>query len=99
MGFLDRLPRRLRPAPTQAPALPTSEVEIGQVVEPDLSTVPISFHRRAIDEALLERDRLWLKRLRGLEPQIMFPWQGPVTALIRTTEREIAEKERKLGSL
>jgi len=98
MGILDRLHGRLRPVPTQAPALPTSEVEIGQVVEPDLSTVPISFHRRAIDEALLDRDRLWLKKLQGVEMQIMLPFQGPLTRLIRATEREIAEKERKLES-
>lgn len=51
---------------------------------------------RAVDEALLARDRLWLKKLKTVEILVQWPWQGPVTTLIRTTEREIEEKARKL---
>ena len=67
-------------------------------VGPAASGVPLDQHRRIVDQALLARDQLWLKKLQGAEMQIMLPFQGPLTRLIRATEREIAEKEHKLES-
>jgi hypothetical protein len=53
-------------------------------------------HRRLLDEALLARDRLWLKRIQTIEMQVMFPFHVPLTSLIRATERDIDERARKL---
>ena len=61
---------------------------------PDPDTVPLADHRRLLEDALLARDKAWLKKLRFVEASVVWPWRGPITTLISITEREIAEKRK-----
>lgn len=109
MGFVRRIYDRWLAHALSAPAAPAwhyqpKDQRAGRRAPPPTTgaaihrpdRIPRSEHRRLLDEALLARDRLWLKKLKAVEIMVQWPWQGPVTTLIRATEREIEEKAGKL---